>query len=124
VVVCAGKVGLRHPGVIFNRFTTSWSIIVCVALSFSLSWRRNLSSEQVLGYTLTIQQANCLFGRGGWGRKVRGRGANLKEDVSSDSLGLSQGGRWHEHLFAEERDPSVVNGIFGNDIQDASIFLR
>ena len=31
---------------------------------------------------------------------------------------------WHEHLFAEERDPSVVNGIFGNDIQNASIFLR
>jgi hypothetical protein len=31
---------------------------------------------------------------------------------------------WHEHLFTEERDPSIVNGIFGNDIQDASIFLR
>lgn len=29
----------------------------------------------------------------------------------------------HEHLFTEERDPSIVNGIFGNDIQDASIFL-
>ena len=30
---------------------------------------------------------------------------------------------WHEHLFAEERDPSVVNGIFGNDIQNTSIFF-
>ena len=123
MVVCAGKVGLRHPAVIFIRLTTSWSIVVCVALSFSLSRRRNLSSEQVLGYTPTIKQADCLFGRGGWGRQVRGRGANLTEDVSSNTLGPLQGG-WHEHLFAEERDPSVVNGIFGNDIQDASIFLR
>jgi hypothetical protein len=123
-MVCAGKVGLRHPAVIFIRLTTPWSIIVCVALSFSLSWRRNLSGEQVLGYTLTIQQADCLFGRGRWGRQVRGRRANLTEDVSSNTLGPSQGGGWHEHLFAEERDPSVVNGIFGNDIQDASIFLR
>jgi len=32
--------------------------------------------------------------------------------------------KWHEHLFTEERDPSIVNGVFGNDIQDTSIFLR
>lgn len=32
--------------------------------------------------------------------------------------------RWHEHLFTEERDASIVDGIFGNDIQDASVFLR
>lgn len=123
MVICAGKVGLRHPAVIFIRPTTSWSIIVRVALSFSLSWRRNLSSEKVLGYTLTIQQADCLFGRGGWGRQVGGRCANLIEDVSSNTLGPSQGGGI-EHLFTEERDSSIVNGIFGNDIQDASIFLR
>jgi hypothetical protein len=85
-MVCAGKVGLRHPAVIFIRLTTSWSIIVRVALSFSLFWRRNLSSEQVLGYTLTIQQTDGLLGRGGWGRQVRGRGANLTEDVSSNTL--------------------------------------
>lgn len=122
MVVCAGKVGLRHPAVIFIRLTTSWSIIVCVALSFSFSWRRNLSSEQVLGYTLTIQQADCLLGRGGWGRQVRGRGANLTRMSAAVPSDLHRG--WHEHLFTEERDPSIVNGIFGNDIQDASIFLR
>ena len=33
-------------------------------------------------------------------------------------------GEWHEHLFTEERDSGIVNGIFGNDVQDASIFLR
>ena len=121
-MVCASEVGLRYPAVITIRLTTSWSIIVCVALSFSLSWCRNLSGEQVLGYTLTIQQTDCLLGRGGWGGQIRGRGANLTEDVSSNTLGPSKGG-WHEHLFAEERDPSVVNGIFGNDIQNTSIFL-
>ncbi|SRR5713226_2842684 len=121
MVVCTSKVGLRHPAVIFVGLATSWLINVCIALSFSLSRDRNLSSEQVLCYSLTIQQADCLLGRRGRGRQVGGGGTNLTGDVS-DTLRSSQG--WHEHLFTKERDPSIVDGIFGNDIQDASIFLR
>ena len=102
MVVCASKVGLRYPAVITIRLTTSWSIIVCVALSFSLSWCRNLSGEQVLGYTLTIQQTDCLLGRGGWGGQIRGRGANLTEDVSSNTLGLSKGGGMSTFLQRNE----------------------
>lgn len=39
-------------------------------------------------------------------------------------LGTSTGVVARANLFAEERNPSIVDGIFGDDVQDAGILLR